>query len=73
MDVDKDTLKEAIREMAQEEKIASEKIAAEVSDAFELGIHSFMKQAGINTPEDKEVFLGYCNLAAASVQDDGQG
>ena len=49
------------------DKLAAEKLAAEQADAFELGIHTYMKQAGITDEADQQTFLQTCAEVAAAI------
>lgn len=43
--------------MSTEEKTAAEKLAQEQNAAFELGMHAFLKKAGIESAEDAQAFF----------------
>lgn len=62
--MDKQQLKEALAEIAEEEKTAAEKEAAERSDAFDLGIQVAMREMGIQKKQAQEQFLGFAQKVA---------
>ena len=63
--MDKNDIKQAVKELHEEEKKAAEKTASDQADAFEVGVRIFMKEAGIVDPEDQKVFMATAQQLAA--------
>lgn len=61
----KEEIKAALGEIMTEEKTAAQKHQKEEADAFELGLHTFMKDAGIHDPAEQKQFLGFCSQVAS--------
>jgi len=63
--MNKNDIKQAVKELHEEEKLAAEKVASDQADTFEVGVRIYMKEAGIIDSEEQKVFMATAQQLAA--------